>query len=152
MIATNHAITGAVIGLASGNVWVAIPAALLSHFICDALPHFGTNQAGDSYLRSKAFSIFLVSDALACMLLVALLAVLQPEHWFLASVSAFVATTPDFAWLPGYVRAKCGKPYSTNPNWFLRFAADIQWFERPIGAVVEVGWFLAGMVILTQYL
>ena len=33
MRATNHALTGAIIGLTVQNPWVALPAAFLSHFV-----------------------------------------------------------------------------------------------------------------------
>jgi hypothetical protein len=34
----------------------------------------------------------------------------------------------------------------------LKFAADIQWFQRPIGAVVEVAWFAAMVVAIKPFL
>ena len=40
MTATNHALTGATIATLVRQPYLAIPLAFLSHFFCDALPHF----------------------------------------------------------------------------------------------------------------
>jgi len=43
MLATPHVITGAVIGKATGRLRLALPLALLSHFILDYIPHLDTH-------------------------------------------------------------------------------------------------------------
>ena len=143
MRAINHALTGAVIGLSVGNPIVAVPIALLSHFICDAIPHFGMGEAS---IKTKTFRNILVTDALLCVGLVSFLAIAQPAYWLLAAICAFVAVSPDLLWLPLYKHAKQGKTYVRKG--FYKFAADIQWFERPIGSVVEVAWLGAGLFLV----
>lgn len=138
MIATNHALTGAVIGLAVGNPLVAVPAALLSHYVCDALPHFGL---GPDFIKTKAFRNYLIVDAVVCVLLVLALFATQPTHWLLASVCAFVAAMPDFAMVNRYYHVVTNKPYVSGL--YNRFAGGIQWFERPIGGFVELAWAFA---------
>jgi len=145
VIATNHALTGAVIGLVVGNPWVALPAALASHFVCDAIPHFGM---GKDFIRSKAFRNFLIFDAILCVTLVLFLAMTQPAHWILAAVCAFLAASPDLLWIPLYRKSLQGKTF--NFTGFYKFASNIQWFERPIGGVVELLWFFVATFLLVS--
>jgi hypothetical protein len=153
MIALNHALTGAVIGLAVQQPVVALPVALASHFVCDVIPHYGRTGAENEQLQSKSFNRQLVLDAAACVMLVGVLALTAPMGWVIAAASAFVATLPDFAWLPGYLRVRRGGNFRTSTtNLYMKFAAQIQWFERPSGAVVEVLWAIAMMSLLATYL
>lgn len=150
MTATNHALTGAVIGLVVGQPLIALPAALASHFICDALPHFGSSLPDKVRLKSIGFRNYLVLDASLCVLLVLSLAIFQPQHWFLASVCAFLATSPDLLWLNRYLKARRGQNWKWNS--FAKFAGGIQWFQQPIGAAVEIAWFIAAVIILIPFL
>lgn len=146
MTAINHALTGTGIGLYIGAPVAAIPLAILSHFVCDALPHFGTEKDQQGWLSSNLFRNYLVADALACVLLVLTLAYFQPQHWLLAAFCAFAATSPDFLWIPKFLAAK-GKRNEWQ-NWYTRFAGGIQWFQRPIGLWVEIVWFMGAVVLL----
>ncbi|HEX5744175.1 MAG TPA: hypothetical protein VFX84_01870 [Candidatus Saccharimonadales bacterium] len=150
MTATNHALTGAFIGLAVGQPAVAVPAALVSHFLCDAIPHWTPDTPPDRRLRSNSFRNYLIADASFCFLLVAVLAAVRPDQWFLAAICAFVATSPDFLWIPRYVKTRVGKRW--RPNLYSRFALGIQWFSRPIGAVVEAAWFVAAILLILPFL
>jgi len=153
MRAINHALTGAVIGLTVSNPVVAIPLAFVSHFVCDAIPHYGSGNSSSVALASRRFAVFLVVDALLCLSLVVVLGAAQPFNWLLAAVCAFTAALPDFAFLPGYLRVKQGGVLLTDrASFFVRFAKNIQWFERPIGAAVETVWFVAGVSIVITYL
>lgn len=147
MIATNHALTGAVIGLSVSSPWIAIPAALISHFICDAIPHFGA-AGEDNFLRSKSFRIYLVIDALLCILLVISLFVLRVDNWFLVSLCAFLAASPDFWHIKRFVYARNKQPY--RPGKIAKFSSDIQWFQRPIGAIVEIAWGAGAIFLLAN--
>jgi len=146
--ATNHALTGATIGLLVANPLIALPAALLSHFICDSLPHFGSSDP--QLLQRRWFSQLLLIDAAVCMVLVGVLAFNHPFHWPLAAVCAFVATSPDLMWLKKYVRARRHRPAITERSLLLSFHSQIQWFQRPIGSLVEVAWFAGlGTILVT---
>lgn len=137
MRAINHALTGAVIGLSVSDPVLAVPAAFLSHFALDGLPHFGERRKDHG---SKNFRDLLVLDALLCFGLVLLLAVWRPRHWLLAAFCAFLATSPDFMWVRKYLRARAGKREPMSKNMVLHFHSGIQWFERPIGLAVELAW------------
>jgi hypothetical protein len=148
--ATNHALTGAIIGLVIGEPLIALPAALVSHFICDAIPHFGSHLPQKMLLKAKAFRNYLIFEAVFCSLLVIGLAARQPQHWLLAAACAFVAAAPDLASAGRYFKIRQNKTWQAN--WYTKFAKDIQWFERPIGAVVEAAWFAAAIIILIPFL
>jgi hypothetical protein len=148
MTATNHALTGAIIGLAVHNPLIALPAAVLSHFVCDAIPHFDKSPAVDNktWMKSNTFKNLLIIDAGMCVALVIVLLHVSPMHWFIASVCAFLATSPDLLWINMFIKANENKPWKTNK--LLRFASRIQWFARPIGGVVEVCWFVAAILVI----
>lgn len=155
MRAINHALTGTLIGLTVGEPLIAVPAALASHFICDAIPHYDglpqnpSMKTKQRWIRSKAFRRLLYADALVCMVLVLVLAIRRPEYWLLAAVCAFAAAAPDFLWLPRFLK-RDGTPKA--PTGFNKFAGWIQWFQRPIGAVVEIAWFIAAIILLLPFL
>lgn len=150
MTATNHAITGSIIGLLIGNPLLALPLAFLSHFICDALPHFGSSLPFNIYVKTRRFRNSLIVDGAMCIILVSVLAISQPQHWIIAGICAFLATSPDLFWINEFRLMRAGKAW--YPNVYSRFAARIQWFEKPIGGVVEVAWLLAGVITLRMLL
>jgi len=150
MTATNHALTGALIGLIIGEPLLAVPAAIASHYLCDILPHYASAGDAKHVLKTKAFRNYLVTEAGICFILVLILAATQPEHWLLACACAFLAAAPDFLWIPRYVKTRAGTKW--QPNLFSRFALRIQWFQRPIGAVVEVAWCVACVILLVPFL
>ncbi len=144
MTATNHALTGSLIGLMVGSPWLAIPLAFMSHFVLDAIPHFGVS---DPKLNSRLFSLYLIFDAAMVLVLLGCLIVFQPASWVAGVCGAVAAASPDLMWLPDYIRAHKGKALAKHRHIVL-FHKNIQWFERPIGFAVEVAWTVA-MVVLT---
>jgi hypothetical protein len=151
MTATNHALTGAFIGLALGNPWVALPVALASHFVCDAIPHFGHARNDMHWLRSKFFKRLLLTDIALCFVIAGTIVVRHPANWVLAVICAFVATSPDFYWI-GKFKAALGHKQLSSPKGFAYFAGVIQWFQKPIGSIVEVAWLLGMIVLLLPFL
>ncbi len=145
MIATNHALTGALIGLTVHNPLIALPAAIASHLICDAIPHYG-RQAEDA-ITTRGFAIYLVVDAFFCGVLVLVLALSNAAYWPLAAVCAFLAASPDFLSIPKFVAARRGQIFT--PNQLETFLKNIQWFERPIGAFVEAAWLVGAVALLS---
>lgn len=151
MTATNHALTGALIGLSTGNPWIAVPAAFASHFVCDALPHYGHDRGDSRWFRSAFFKRMLAADIVLCFFVAAVLFVGHPLHWFLAVGCAFVATSPDFYWIGKFRAALMHKPLRRSRG-FGYFAGVIQWFQKPIGAAVEAAWFIGMVVLLSPFL
>lgn len=149
MTAINHALTGAAIGLISGQPEIALPLALVSHFVCDALPHYGSREASRA-IKSRLFRHYLVAEAGLCFLVVLFLTAAQPPHWQLAAACAFVAASPDFLWVNRFRLEISGRRW--RPNAFSRFAQNIQWFQRPIGGLVEVVWFASALAIIQPFI
>ena len=147
MTATNHAMTGAIIGLTVSNPVVAVVAAFFSHFVLDAIPHFG---AGKDFYKTKPFRIMLAIDTLLCLALVVVLFTFHHVYWFVPAVAAFAAASPDLWSFKRFYTDRVGKSY--QPGYIARFTSVIQWFERPIGAVVEVAWAVSAITILAHIL
>jgi len=149
MTATNHALTGAIIGLTIDKPYLAIPLALISHFICDAIPHYKSDNF-EKLAKTYRFIEYLSLEACLCFLIVLGLFLARPDHWLAASLCAFLATSPDFFWIKKYLSLKNSKQYTANA--FEIFASKIQWFQRPIGGFVELVWFLAAGYIYLSLL
>ena len=145
MRAINHALTGAVIGFSISEPALALPAAFLSHFALDAIPHFGERRKEHA---GKNFHDLLILDTLLCFGLVLVLAIWRPRHWLLAAFCAFLATSPDFMWVGKYLRARAGHKAKPVKNIVMRFHGKIQWFERPLGLAVELAWAPAMVLLL----
>jgi len=154
MTAPNHALTGALIGLSISNPELALPLAFLSHFVCDAIPHYdppGKNlEVRMKY--SNRFDHELVWHFLICVLIIGVLALFQPKNWILAAVCAFMAASPDLFWIPRYIQVKrTGKDTKlTNP--FLRFHSGIQWKTGPKFIWLEAVWFVVFSSLIATHL
>ena len=148
MVATNHALTGAIIGLSIGHP-VALPLAFMSHFVLDAIPHYGEHP---DHIQSRRFVVQLIIDASLCGVLVLFLAASSPAHWLLAVVCAFLAASPDFMWIPKFLRARRGQPEKGSDSLIIRFHTRIQWFQRPAGAAVEAVWLAVSLTVLANLL
>ena len=145
----NHALTGAIIGLTIENPVLALPVAFGSHYVMDALPHYDYDgDRSGRWIGTKSFAIVLGADAFICLLIVVALMLAQPKNWLLASACAFLATLPDAFSVMRFIHIRDGVKHV--PNAYERFASKIQWFERPIGGVVEIAWFIgAGLLFIT---
>jgi hypothetical protein len=146
MTSINHAMTGAIIGLSVSNPWAAVCLAFVSHFALDALPHFGFANKDDENVKSVGFSIYLALNFVLCVLFVIYLAIFQSHNWLFLSVCAFVAASPDLFSINFYLTILRGKKH--HPSIFMKFHEALQWFERPIGAVVEAVWFVSCIWVL----
>lgn len=147
MVGTNHALTGAVIGLAVQQPLLAVPLALVSHFILDALPHFGSNKLANG---TKGFQLFLNVDIILCFVIAITLLITQPEYWFIGVVCAFVACSPDFMWVPEFLAAKENKPLPERKNWLIKFHANIQTYQKELGIIVELVWAALMVLVLAK--
>ena len=153
MTAPNHALTGALIGLAVGSPWLALPLALVSHFICDVIPHYDVpGKSSEECMDSKLFLyVQILLGGVLCFLIVLALAIMQPSHWFLATFCAFTAASPDLLFIPRYIVLKKTGKDIVQSFWFWRFHNNIQWFQHPIGGVVEVAWAVAMIIFISPF-
>lgn len=150
MTATNHALTGAAIGLIVGQPILAIPMAFLSHFICDAIPHFRSSLPEKQMFQSWWFKKYLVVEAVVVFAILGLFAIAQPLNWKLAIVCAATAVLPDVFLFNRFNKVSNNKKW--RPGLFIRFSSGIQWFERPIGGVVELAWLCAAILIIAPFI
>jgi len=148
MTATNHVLTGALIATAVHNPWLALPAAFLSHFVVDAIPHFGRT---DIKLNSFYFRSRLLADMIVAALCLLIILLLQPAHVWIILLCGVLAASPDLMWLSRFIAANQHRP-AAKLGLIRQFHHKIQWFEHPIGASVEVAWFLAMLVLLNAQL
>jgi hypothetical protein len=149
MTATNHALTGAIIGTLLVNPLVAVPLAVVAHFALDAIPHFGR---GAEAMKDTTFAKMLLADATLCVILAGIIAIAHPTHWPWTIVAAFACTSPDLMWAKRYLSAKKSGTVPKPKGPLQAFHSKIQWFERPIGAVVEIAWAGAAIFILATLL
>jgi hypothetical protein len=136
MIGTNHALTGALIGSVVALPMLAVPLAFASHFVCDALPHFGQ----DPGKRNWKFKSVLAFDGIA--LTIGLIVALVTENYFPA-LTALVAISPDFVWIARFVfKEKWGKVDPGPKSAFSQWHSSIQKRETERGMYLELVYFL----------
>jgi len=150
MTTLNHAITGAVIAVAVKKPLLAVPLALISHYICDIIPHFGIHEH-DHRLRNanRLFRVITGLSVLGMTLLLLFTPFLsyQGVSWLTVMACIIAANLPDIVWVPNFVRqVKWGQEKAMGA--FNRFHQAIQWYEKPLGLSVEALWLFAGSFVL----
>ena len=141
MTATNHVVTGALIGSVVNSLPVAVVAAFLSHFLLDALPHWGSSKTNLSH-GSRGFLIYLASDSGAAAAVLLTIIGLQLMNWPQLLICGVACASPDLMWIPKFLRAQAGKPVKVVVNPIARFHSRIQWAEVSWGWVFELPWFV----------
>ncbi len=145
MTATNHVITGALIAIAVPGP-LALPLAAGSHFVLDALPHFGLKE----HTNKTFIRVLLFDMALASVILLALL-VIRPANWLLLIAAGIFSSSPDLMWFKPFIKELKNEPVP-KPGLVRRFHSSIQWGESPKGAIVEIIWFAMGSWLLLSLL
>jgi hypothetical protein len=150
MTITNHALTGALIAVSVGQPAIAVPLAFASHFVLDAIPHFGISKDLNKRNQSRLFNTILIVDMIiaSCLFLLAIwlhsvFAVSLLAVW----AAMFAAICPDLIWGYRFYREKHGET-DIPMNLFSRFHSRIQWFERPTGLSVEFAWMVLIPLVL----
>jgi Na+-transporting methylmalonyl-CoA/oxaloacetate decarboxylase beta subunit len=132
MTGFNHALTGAAIGLAVQQPLLVIPLAFLSHFILDSLPHF--DHPLYTFGSKHAWKLYII-DALIAVTGVILTILYAPALLLPITLGAVFAVLPDATLVHYYTK---GKP----SHWFHNFHLGVQWFEKPIGILVEAAYLV----------
>ncbi len=132
MTGTNHALTGALIGGVIASPIIALPVAFASHFLLDALPHYG-EKAGQ---RKKLFKTVVAVDGI--LLFTGVIIAITSQQ-LLPALSAIAAISPDFFWIYRYIfKEKWGTLDAGPKHPFNAWHANIQRYERRWGLLVEV--------------
>lgn len=142
MTATNHAITGSAIALAVKEPLLALPLAFASHFVLDAIPHYGLEKLVGYTKHKKTFHRIIKTDAALLSAFLIFLFVYNAP--FLTFVCAFVACSPDLAWVYRYsLQERFGKNEPRPRNRFNTWHVNIQthtmkglYVEIPFGLIV----------------
>ena len=144
--------TGAAIAIAVRQPLLIVPLAFMSHFVLDALPHFGIYE--DDVIKRNASLLFrsvVSADTLAVITLMATLpfVIHHGVAWWVILLGMLSAISPDFVWIYRFfneIKTKQWKP----GNRFVRFHQKIQWQERPWGLAVELVWVAFIALSLTK--
>jgi hypothetical protein len=146
MTGLNHALTGATVAAAINKPILALPAALLSHFLVDAIPHWDYKVPGGVKGRQK---VMLVDLCLSLCLLFILAMTLNVQPW-LVIAGGLLGILPDAMWLVYFMSGKPSIRGNKNSpmNRIKRFHHWIQWSETRWGIIVEAIWFVAMLVVV----
>ncbi len=131
MIGFNHALVGALIGKVL-PLPLALPVAIASHFVLDALPHYGLPHKQRD--RSKVWKIVFTIDFFATA---ALIIPAVATHHYAMLACGVAAVLPDFVWVGKFIKNKSFDMSNTG-NWYTKWHAGIQHYERPWGVWVEL--------------
>ncbi|HSX07058.1 MAG TPA: hypothetical protein VLG92_05055 [Candidatus Saccharimonadia bacterium] len=150
MTTLNHAATGAVIAICVKSPWLAVPISLVSHYVCDVIPHFGIYE--HDHAKRDANWLFRLITGLSVAGTIGLF-LLIPHHqypgvsWLTIFVCMLAATLPDVVWVSLYIReAKSSRSLPLTK--FDQLHQDIQWYEKPFGLSLEIAWLgLAGAIL-----
>lgn len=139
MTGLNHALTGAAIALVVKRPILAIPLAFLSHFVIDAIPHWGNTEF---YSPSNPAYLYIVGldGLLALTSIIIICYYARRDQIWLIVTCAFLAMLPDAVW--AFDRSSTGLF-----GWYNTFHHGVQWCERPWGIIVEL-FYATGMSYL----
>ena len=141
-------LVGAAIALVVKQPILVLPLAFASHFVFDAVPHFGYKESGfENALKHKLSYVFIAFTLIS----IAILLLTRSLWTWTIAAAAFLAVAPDLDWMTRYfVFERRGlDPHDTK---FSRFHHNIQRYERPWGFLVEVSFFVVGYYLVRRYL
>lgn len=146
MTLTNHLLTGAALAKFL-PLPIAIPLALASHFVLDAVPHFGFSKDTEwSFRQVKIWRSVLVADICTAVAISIWLISSHHVSWFLVGL---VAYAPDIFWIYRFtIEEKFGKLPPTKGNRFIQFHRGIQKYERLWGGFVELGYAIGAIALI----
>lgn len=138
MMMINHMVTGAVIAFTVKEPLLALPLAVLSHFVLDSIPHFGDNNQGVS--KEGYFPRFkkavLITDAAFTVIFMSWLVV---SGYTLAIAVAVAAASPDFVWIYREIVLKIRGSLKPR-NVISKFHETVQWYEKRWAIIIDVAY------------
>lgn len=147
MTMTNHFVTGAVIALVVKQPALALPLAVLSHFLLDAAPHYGEGKVEDEYTRSKMSWVVTAVDVVVGLSFLTWLLV-QGQYYLV--VGAMAAFLPDIAWVYRFARHRLTKASKARSR-LSQFHEDLQ-HEYPWGIAVELPYLAVTVAVFMKLL
>lgn len=131
-----HVAVGFLIGIVVKEPFIAMSAAILSHYVLDALPHFGYYNKGYAYtFRHKLPRFVYAADM---FILITLMLLVWGQPW-IVWLCGLLAIAPDVAWpIRYFLFERTGKQLTTEGSKINMWHVHIQWCERPWGWIVEL--------------
>jgi hypothetical protein len=143
MTITNHAVTGALVAAAINRPILSIPAALLSHFAIDVIPHWDYRFKNQPFKQAA-----IMIDLTLSLTLLLFLAVSVHASQRLIIAGGVLGILPDLMWAP-YILFN--KPSPTDKTSLLhllrRLHLKIQWSETKKGIYVEITWLIFTLLL-----
>ena len=152
MLITNHVLAGSVIGLTVKEPILAIGVAFISHFLMDALPHFGyPGRKGYPEVLKHKLS-YIVGFVTFFSTLGVLLLLITDNKW-LPLVCGITAASPDIVGWYNYAAYEKNGKFAKGILKLLhvQFHRRIQNFERPWGIYIEVVVFIFLLLTLLNF-
>jgi len=148
MTGLNHAVTGATVAAAINRPIIALPAALLSHFLVDMIPHWNYKVPGGPAGRIKVMILDLI---MSLSLLIVLALTVNAIPW-VVFFGGLLAISPDVMWLEFFLTGRTSIKGSSKRlvNRVRRFHLWIQLSETSWGILVEAVWFVLMLTLIYQ--
>ncbi len=139
MTGLNHALTGATVAAAINRPLLSLPAALVSHFLVDMIPHW--NYGIKPHTRRQV--VMLADLSLSIALLVVLASTVNATP-YIVFFGGLLGILPDFMWMNFFINGNVDvvrRPKNLI-NRIRKFHLAIQWSETSWGIYVEAAWFV----------
>ena len=124
---------------------LALPVAVVSHFVLDALPHYGIPQHERDGWFWRGFTILDFALSWGYLGTIAI----TRQHYAVA-ICGLAAASPDFIWVMRVMRTRSFN-FGEHTGKFARWHAGIQRYERPWGFYVEVPVAAVLAVLVFKY-
>ena len=136
MTATAHALIGASLASITANPYIGIPAAIVSHFLADLIPHWdaGTNHKQKSAMKLKVEATFDVLLGFALVFLLFRTQTLNNPVYMFSMVIA--AQLPDWLGAPAWALGLKIPPFT----W-------IDWLSHQTQTRMQLPWGLVTQVV-----
>lgn len=144
MTFANHALAGTIVAASGKNPVLALTLAFASHYVLDALPHYGYSRGGFGEIFKHRLSYVV---QLLTLVSIAALWLVADFGFNIVLLAAIIAVSPDFEWFYRYwfYERKNLDPPKTR---LTVFHQRIQWCERPWGFIFEIVFFIYGLHLL----
>jgi hypothetical protein len=147
MTATGHALIGTVIAAKIGNPALAIPIALGSHFLADAVPHWDTAFNRRQKSKTKFFLTSLVDLVLSFVLSWGLIVLVFPwTNLSYAFIIIVVSQLPDWLTVPYLFLNLNFPPFSSIHDFQKKFDTHL---GLPWGLINQIA-VVVGLIILAK--
>ncbi len=151
MAVSNHALTGAIIAAAITNPVIAIASAFISHFLMDALPHYGRHERPEDKLKVKSHWLILRGDSIITIIVLTTIPFIlrHKVHPTVCLLAMFAAILPDLIWVYRFIKLRRSKTKTYSKlNKFSLFHLKIQWGEFHKGIYIEAVVFFLMLIII----